>query len=522
MIRVSRRAAIGALIALPLAYLGGRHLAALAAGPNGPKSCLPPDSPVSPTAQSNELAGFTRGGFIDDVSCLNAAPIHGRVVIRSIADIQAAIAYAKANKLTLSAAGARHSMGGQSFSRDGLVLDMTSFNAIAVDEADKTITVQSGATWHQIQERLHPRLAVKAMQSTDIFTVGGSISVNAHGMDHQVGALMRTIRSMTVVLADGTVKRVTAKDDPELFGLVVGGYGLFGIIAEAELEVTDNVIYRTGRRVIATADFPQVFADDIATDAKIGLFYGHLSTAPGPGFLREMLLFTYTEAGPPENDLPPLAPVGLVPLRRLIINLAKDGPLFASAKWFAEKTVDPLFESCTVTRQSALEGGEACFVSRNEPMHDSVPYLMNALAHDTDILHEYFVPRNRLLPFIDAVRPILASSDLTTLNASVRVVHREDNFLTYAPEDAFSLVLYVNQPATVAGNESMAALTSALIDATAAQGGRFFLPYQLHYTADQLTRSYPMIGAFLAAKKRHDPDGLFVNTFYRKYAEALA
>ena len=472
--------------------------------------------------QSSELAGLARGGFIDDVSCLNATPIHGRVAIKSIADIQAAIAYARANKLTLSAAGARHSMGGQAFLTGGLVLDMTGFNAITVDAAAKTITVQAGATWHQIQERLHPLLAVKAMQSTDIFTVGGSISVNAHGMDHHVGALMRTIRAMTVVTADGTVRRVTPTGDAELFPPHRRWLRpLSAIIAEAEIEVTDNVIYRTGRRVIATADFPKAF-EAILADKKIGLFYGHLSTAPGSGFLREMLLFTYTEAGPAEDDLPPLGPIGLVKLRRLIINLSKEGSLLAGAKWFAEKNIDPLFESCTVTRQSALAEGDACFVSRNEPMHDSVPYLMNALTTETDILHEYFVPRGNLLPFIDAIRPILADGGLSVLNASVRVVHKEDNFLTYAPEDAFSVVLYINQSADTAGNARMEALTGKLIDAALAHGGRFFLPYQLHYTAEQLLAAYPAIHDLFVAKRAVDPDGLFTNTFHRKYSGALA
>lgn len=519
--RFTRRAAIGAVIAAPILYFGGRRIAALAADPVGDKSCLPPSGPVAEVSEAADLPGLVRGGFIDDVSCLNATPIHGRVTIRSIADIRAAIAYARANGLTISAAGARHSMGGQAFSSGCLVLDMREFNAISVDPAAKTVTVEAGATWHDIQDRLHPLLAVKAMQSSDIFTVGGSISVNAHGMDHQVGALMKTIRSMTLVMADGTVRRVTPDGDPELFRLVVGGYGLFGIIAEAELEVTDNVIYRTGRDIIATVDFPRFFAERIETDAAIGLFYGHLSTAPGAGFLDEMLVYTYTEAGPAEADLPPLGAIGLVPIRRLIINLAKEGSLFASAKWFAEKHIDPMFESCTVTRQEAMGEGEACFVSRNEPMHDSVPYLLNSLIDQTDILHEYFVPRAELLPFIATVKPILAASGLPILNASVRVVHRETNFLSYAPDDAFSLVLYVNQPASEDGNRRMADLTGALIDATLAHGGRFFLPYQLHYTADELRRSYPVFGAFLAAKRRYDPDGLFSSSFYEKYAGAF-
>ncbi|HVY20660.1 MAG TPA: FAD-binding oxidoreductase [Bauldia sp.] len=518
--KISRRVALGALVAAPFVYLGGRHLAALAADPTGPKSCLPPAGPVEAVSRSDALAGFTRGGFVNDASCLNATAVHGVVAIKSIEDIQIALAYARANGLTVSAAGVRHSMGGQAFLRGGLVLDMRGFNAIAVDAVAKTVTVQSGATWHQIQEKLHPLLAVKAMQSTDIFTVGGSISVNAHGMDHHAGAIMRTIREMTVVMADGAVRQVTPASEPELFRLIVGGYGLFGIIAEVTLEVTDNVIYRTGREIVRTADFPALYRR-IEADPAIGLFYAHLSTAPHD-FLGETLAFTYTDAGPPEGDLLPLGPIGMVPLRRLIFNLAKEGSLLAEAKWFAEKSVDPLFESCTVTRQSALASGEgACFVSRNEPMHDSVPYLMNALDGQTDILHEYFVPRASLMPFIDTIRPILASSGLPMLNASIRVVHKEENLLTYAPRDAFSVVLYINQPATPAGNEHMAALTRALIGATLDHGGRFFLPYQLHYTAEELRRSYPEIGEFFRLKRFYDPSGLFTNTFHRKYADQV-
>jgi FAD/FMN-containing dehydrogenase len=518
---VTRRALTAGLIGAPRVYLSGRWIGALAADPTGPKSCIAPAGPVAEVTEASDLPGLLRGGFVDDVSCLNATPIHGRLPVRSIGDIQAAIAYARANGLTISAVGARHSMGGQAFAKDGLVLDMTGFNRIDVDEDNRTVTVEAGATWHDIQNRLHPLLAVKAMQSTDIFTVGGSISVNAHGMDHHVGALMRTICSMRVVMADGSVRDVSPSRDPELFGLIVGGYGLFGIIAEAELEVTDNVIYESGRRIVDYTDLPRVFDEDIRPDDDIGLFYAHLSTAPGAGFLREALLYTFREVGPPLDDLPPLGDAGVVKVKRLIINLAKHGTLFAKAKWFAEKQVDPLFESCTVSRQTALAEGDACLVSRNEPMHDSVPYLMNSLTGETDILHEYFVPRAKLVPFIDAVRIVLEDTSAPLLNASVRVVHREDNALTYAPEDAFSLVLYVNQSVDAAGNAKMAGLTGLLIEATLDAGGRFFLPYQLHYDAGQLARSYPEISGFFASKRRYDPDGLFTNTFHQKYADSI-
>src|SRR5688572_3866794 len=109
---------------------------------------------------------------------------------------------------------------------------MTQFNEMSLDEENMILTVQSGATWHDIQNFLHPRFAVKSMQSTDIFTVGGSISVNAHGMDHLAGSVGSSIVAMRVMLANGTIVNVSREENPELFSLVVGGYGLFGVILD--------------------------------------------------------------------------------------------------------------------------------------------------------------------------------------------------------------------------------------------------------------------------------------------------
>ena len=98
------------------------------------------------------------------------------------------------------------------------------------------------------------------------------------------------------------------------------------------------------------------------------------------------------------------------------------------------------------------------------------------------------MPRERLLPFIDGLRDVVRKHDANLLNASVRVVGQEDNSLSYAPAPSYSVVLYFNQRTDADGNAKMARLTSDLIDLTHAQGGRFFLPYQLHYTPKQLFR----------------------------------
>jgi FAD/FMN-containing dehydrogenase len=152
-------------------------------------------------------------------------------------------------------------------------------------------------------------------------------------------------------------------------------------------------------------------------------------------------------------------------------------------------------------------------------MHDSVAYIRNNLRSETDILHEYFIPRDQFIPFVDGLRRIVQEHDVNLLNASVRVIHPESNFLNYAPAEMYSIVLYINQPVTSEGSEKMGVVTRELIDLTAEVNGRFFLPYQLHYTPEQLQRSYPMIGDFFAAKKAYDPEGLFTNTWYEKYGK---
>jgi FAD/FMN-containing dehydrogenase len=233
-----------------------------------------------------------------------------------------------------------------------------------------------------------------------------------------------------------------------------------------------------------------------------------------------MLVYTYHRQDMPGVTLPPLADVGSAELRRLIFNLGKQGSLFSEAKWYAEKELEHRFESCTVSA-IVKETGEACLVSRNEPMHDSVPYLFNNLTGETDILHEYFVPRTNLVAFVDDARQLMTNRDTLLLNASVRVVHKEEVALNNAPADAFSVVLYVNQAVDEAGTAKMRRLTRDLIDLADKHGGRFFLPYQRHYDAAQLSRAYPMITQVFAAKKRFDPHGLFSNSFYEAYAPEL-
>jgi FAD/FMN-containing dehydrogenase len=157
----------------------------LSADPKDPKDCTPvlPSSTEDSSKQTNiklpdsglNLPWIQKGGIINDASCLDETKVSGIIQIESEADVKNALKYAKENGLKVSVAGVKHSMGGQAFYKNALILDMNKFNKILLNEENRSVQVQSGATWHQIQDILHPKYAINAMQTTDIFSIRGSI-----------------------------------------------------------------------------------------------------------------------------------------------------------------------------------------------------------------------------------------------------------------------------------------------------------------------------------------------------------
>ncbi len=66
-------------------------------------------------------------------------------------------------------------------------------------------------------------------------TVGESIARNAAGPDGTPA--VNHVASLTVVMPDGELRRVSRQRDRELFSLIVGGYGLFGTVYSITLRI---------------------------------------------------------------------------------------------------------------------------------------------------------------------------------------------------------------------------------------------------------------------------------------------
>ena len=141
---------------------------------------------------------------------------------RSVEEISAAV---QASPGPISIGGGRYSMGGQTATPNGLQLDMREFRGVvSIDTAQRIVTVRSGTRWRELQQVLDTLgLAVKIMQTYNTFTVGGALSVNAHGRYIGQGPLIRSVREITLVLADGSVVTASPTQHPELFFGAVGG-----------------------------------------------------------------------------------------------------------------------------------------------------------------------------------------------------------------------------------------------------------------------------------------------------------
>ena len=456
-------------------------------------------------------------GSINDASCLNQTPIYGVKVVRSMEDIRQSVVYAQQNSIPIIPAGQKHSMGGQAFVQNGLVLDMRQLNQMSLDKQNKILRTQTGATWADIQTFLDPEgLSVQAMQSINIFTVGGTLSVNAHGIAHNPGPIAPTVRSMQIMLWDGSLVTASPTENYELFRLALGGYGLFGVIVEVELDLVENELYDWKTEYMDYRDFPAFYRNTIENNPEIGLSYARLSVSP-QSYLQETAIHTFTK-NYSQVDIPSLKPDSHTWLNRLVINFSKTGGLGRWLRWNLEKYIQPKLSSC-ISRNQAMSQKEVCIVSRNQQMSNSMNYLKNRL-QDTDILQEYFLEPEKMPEFVDGLRSIVRDRNSNLLNVTIRMVKKDTiTALPYAKQDMLAFVLYFNQKLNPQQSEIVRQTTLDLIDLVNRLGGTYYLPYQLYYSDEQLQEAYPEIEVFFEAKRRYDPQEIFQNEFYRKYGQ---
>jgi decaprenylphospho-beta-D-ribofuranose 2-oxidase len=445
--------------------------------------------------------------LITDYSRLHPVKVTGVVKGREEEQLRSILQEAREKHLTVSIAGQRHSQGGHTYYKDSIVVDMTSYNRVlAFEPQQKMIRIQAGATWKDVQDYVNPYgLAVKTMQSQNIFTIGGSLSVNAHGRDIRNGSLIKSVESLRLLIADGRILNVSRTENADLFGQVIGGYGLFGIILDATLSLTDNEMYKLGYDNMDVGLYSRYFAEHVKANPDIHLHIARISVAP-ENFLTEMYAINYVldRSAPLKGRDQLKAREEGVLLSKLMFNLNRTFGWGKNELWNLQK---PYF---------AKQQGKS--ITRNNVMRSESEFMEYRQAGSNDVLQEYFIPVQEFAGFVDDMRAVLQAENLNLLNITVRYVnHDEEATLSYATDDMFALVCLFNVPLAKEGQEKVRSGIQAVLDRVIGRHGTYYLPYIAYPRLDQFRTAYPKHAEFFRKKEQYDPNHLFINYFYVDY-----
>lgn len=399
--------------------------------------------------------------------------------------------------------GGRYSMGGQTATEHALQIDMRGFNRVLdFSKERKEITVQPGITWRALQDVIDPHdLSVSIMQSYANFTVGGALSVNAHGRYVGYGPLVTSVKAIKLVLADGQVVEASPQHNADLFYGAIGGYGGLGVIVEATLRLSDNVRLLRSVEEMPLSDYRPFFFKQIEHDPKVILHNAVLY----PDQYQTLRAVSYRQ-----TELPLTVTERLTPLDR---NYWKEQKaLKVVSQWPMGKTlrqdvIDPLVLK---KPQVSWRNHEASLDVRElEP---------DSRAKRTYVLQEYFVPPAQLESFIQEMGATLRAHQVNVINLSIRHAKADPGtLLAWAKTDVFALVLYYQQSTAPAARDDVREWTRALVDSAIQRGGSYYLPYQIHATPAQFRAAYPRAPEFFALKARVDPGNKFRNKLWDAY-----
>ena len=108
------------------------------------------------------------------------------------------------------------------------------------------------------------------------------MSANAHGRDIDVMQMVEVVERFHLLKADGEVVEVSRTENPELFSLVIGGYGMYGVILDVTLEVTRDELYEQRAASVDYKDFPAYFRDSVQADTGVVFMLVRPSIDPDP------------------------------------------------------------------------------------------------------------------------------------------------------------------------------------------------------------------------------------------------
>ena len=457
--------------------------------------------------------------FVNDVhSQLNRTSVRSIVQPDSREALQTIIRRARAENQAVSVAGGRHAMGGQQFGTGSVLLDMSRMNRVLRFDAEKReVEVEAGIQWPELVSYLIEAQRGRSLQSgivqkqtgADRLSIGGALAANIHGRGLSLKPIINDVESFILVDAEGRALKCSRSENRELFGLAIGGYGLFGIIAQVTLRLAPR---RKVRRVVRVADLSGLMSSFEERIAE-GFLYGDfqfMTDSHGEGFLRQGIFSCYR---PVEEE---------------------DAPVQASPRELSPDDWSQLLYLAHTDRQRAFEVYSSHYLSTDGQLYWSDTHQLSVYLDDyhskldrqlgtaerggSEMITEVYVPRESLAAFMEATRADFRRHETELIYGTIRLIEKdEESFLAWAKESYACVVFNLHVSHTVEGIEKAKEDFRRLIDRAIEHGGSYYLTYHRWATREQVLSCYPKFPEFLRLKRRYDPAETFQSDWYRHY-----
>ncbi|MEO7599282.1 MAG: FAD-binding oxidoreductase [Opitutus sp.] len=462
------------------------------------------------------------GLLVNDLhSALNPTQVAQIVEPCGVDEIVAVVRAARTANAALSICGGRHAMGGQQFGTGTWLIDLRRHCRVSrFDVPRGLITAESGIQWPAIVAacRTHEKLgqpvwSIRQKQTgADRLSLGGALSANVHGRGLRLPPMVEDVESFTMVDAEGDVLTCSRGQNVELFGLVIGGYGLFGIIADVTLRLVPRVKVERRVEILTLDQLVQVPEQRDTRDWLFGDFQYSIDET-SPDFLHRGVFSAYHR-------------------------ISEDAVMPAEQKQLHEQDWARLIHLAHTDRAKVFQEYAGYYLSTHgqrywSDTHQLSTYLdhyhvglderLGAAHRASEMISELYVPRASLTAFMSRASDYLRTAKIPVIYGTIRLIERDnETFLAWAREPWACVIFNLHVDHTPSGIAHAADAFRMLIDFALELSGSYFLTYHRWARRDQVERAYPRFQQFLERKDRFDPGHRFQSDWWRHHRDLFA
>src|SRR6266849_4939590 len=415
--------------------------------------------------------------LVNDIhSQLNSTSVLEVLQPRSLEELQRIVRTARKDRKAISVAGGRHAMGGQQFGTDTLLIDTRKLSrALHLDRKHGIIEVEAGIEWPELIDgyltlqngNRQPWGIAQKQTGADRLTIAGTIAANAHGRGLAMKPFVSDVEAFVLVDATGAAHTCSRTENPELFRLVVGGYGLFGIVTSVRLRLVPRTKVERLVEIRTVDDLTAAFDKRVSDGFQYGDFQFSIER-DSEDFLHKGVFSCYRP----------------VPM---------ETPISAAQKQLSDENWRQLLYLAHTNQKRAFEVYADYYLSTNgqvywsdihqlstypDNYHREIDQTLHAPYPASEIITEINVPRSTLKGFFDEVRDDFRRNNVNLIYGTVRIIERDDEtFLPWARQPYACVIFNLHTVHNPEGLQRSADAFRRLIDMAVRRGGTYYLTY---------------------------------------------